>query len=563
MAGGQERVDRDGADVAGPAGHQDPRHGRTLRGPLCPSLGTGPSPRQRFRRRRRSSHERARGGTSAVRTARRSGGGRRPRHVRWLGRGADAASGSGAVAGDGHGLRRGRRGSRHRARSPRYARTSSSRWTSVGPPSSPGRSRALAGRAPAPRARRRVRARPGRARRRRSNCAGRPRPPGGTASRPDRAGRPTALARPGAAARSPAGRLDGHAGTIARGPSPVDSDAPGQRSSVRAAWARRRSVGRSLSAGSAMTRSSSSSRIRPRRGPGVSPRASIRSVAVDRQAGPVEDEVGAQLGGDPRPELVQPARAGRQPRPDVVGLAQVEQLVERAIADRGHLPDEPPDGRVGPARLVAEHVLADELDDPVADGARRSEPVEEGAGQLGADRVVAHEPAVGERRRLADVVEERRQADDRPRRRRRIDRTGACGPTGPRRGPCSGARRAAPPAPGEIAARRPVSLSSRSPIDGVGAASSLSSSAAIRSPDRCATSVGLVPGSPASVAASIVEAERRGEPDRADHPERVLLEPGRGSPTARSSRARRVRPAAVRIDEAGLARRAARPRPWR
>ena len=48
MAGGQERVDRDGADVAGPAGHQDPRHGANLTwsggaGPTS-SNGTGDRP---------------------------------------------------------------------------------------------------------------------------------------------------------------------------------------------------------------------------------------------------------------------------------------------------------------------------------------------------------------------------------------------------------------------------------------------------------------------------------------------------------------------------------------
>ena len=41
---------------------------------------------------------------------------------------------------------------------------------------------------------------------------------------------------------------------------------------------------------------------------------------------------------------------------------------------------------------------------------------------LGADHVVVVEVAVGERGGLADVVEERRQADDRPARGRRVDR---------------------------------------------------------------------------------------------------------------------------------------------
>ena len=70
-----------------------------------------------------------------------------------------------------------------------------------------------------------------------------------------------------------------------------------------------------------------------------------------------------------------------------------------------------------------------------------------------------------------------------------------------------------------------MSLSSRSPTDGAGAPSSLSSSAAIRSPDRWPTSSARA-WIPASVAASTAEPERRREPDGPDHPERVLLEPG-------------------------------------
>ena len=128
--------------------------------------------------------------------------------------------------------------------------------------------------------------------------------------------------------------------------------------------------------------------------------------------------------------------------------------------------------------------LRDEVDDPLAHGSRRAQSLQELAGQLGADRVVAEEVAVGEGRRLADVVDEGREPDDRPARRRRVDGSAACGPRGPRLRPCSAARRAARPGPRRSPARSPVSASSRSPTDGVPAASSLSSSVAIRSPER-------------------------------------------------------------------------------
>src|SRR5204862_4761950 len=60
-----------------------------------------------------------------------------------------------------------------------------------------------------------------------------------------------------------------------------------------------------------------------------------------------------------------------------------------------------------PRWLVAEHVLADEVDDALGRCSREMEAVEEVAGQPGPDDLVAIEVAVGRRRRLADVVEER------------------------------------------------------------------------------------------------------------------------------------------------------------
>ena len=87
------------------------------------------------------------------------------------------------------------------------------------------------------------------------------------------------------------------------------------------------------------------------------------------------------------------------------------------------------------------------------------------------DRVVVVEVPVGKRRGLADVVEERRQPDDRatpaPRR-----RSAACGPRGPRRRSCSAGCRAAPRARGRSprAARSPRPAGARSTAPGPRAA---------------------------------------------------------------------------------------------
>ena len=64
--------------------------------------------------------------------------------------------------------------------------------------------------------------------------------------------------------------------------------------------------------------------------------------------------------------------------------------------------------------LDREHVVADEVGDVLDRGLREAKPAEDRRGLLGPDHVVVVEPAVGERRRLADVVEQRGQPDDRP-----------------------------------------------------------------------------------------------------------------------------------------------------
>ena len=76
---------------------------------------------------------------------------------------------------------------------------------------------------------------------------------------------------------------------------------------------------------------------------------------------------------------------------------------------------------------------------------------------------------------------------------------------------------------GAITASSPVSSASRRPMDGRGAASSFSSSAPIRSPDRWATSPALARIA-ASVSGSIVEPQGGRQPHGPDHAQRVLAE---------------------------------------
>ncbi len=111
--------------------------------------------------------------------------------------------------------------------------------------------------------------------------------------------------------------------------------------------------------------------LRPRRQPELGDQV----VAMDRQAVQVEDDVGVELAPDPRLQLGKLAGIGRASGPHVVGLAQAEQVVERVAADLG---DEPSDGGVGPAGLVAEHVQPDQVDDALALRARPAQPVEDG-----------------------------------------------------------------------------------------------------------------------------------------------------------------------------------------
>src|SRR5215210_4287983 len=72
--------------------------------------------------------------------------------------------------------------------------------------------------------------------------------------------------------------------------------------------------------------------------------------------------------------------------------------------------NEAPDGGTAPASFVAEHMVANQLRDVLDVGPRQREAREYCVGQLRTLLVVTDEVSVGERRRLADVVQKRREA---------------------------------------------------------------------------------------------------------------------------------------------------------
>ena len=119
-------------------------------------------------------------------------------------------------------------------------------------------------------------------------------------------------------------------------------------------------------------------------------------------------------------------------------------------------------------------------------------------------------------------------------------RLAACGPRGPRPGPCSGRCRAAPRAPAEIGASRPVSPSSRRPTDGRGAAEQLVELGGDPLAREVARPARPVPD-PGQRLRLQLESERRRQPDGADHPQGVLLEARRRSRRPRGGPVRRRR----------------------
>ena len=250
------------------------------------------------------------------------------------------------------------------------------------------------------------------------------------------------------------------------------------------------------------------------------------------------------------PARPRPARAARRaarrrrgkPDPDVVRLAQGEQIIEDPVAEPAILPMNRRTAGVGPVRLVAEHVVADEVRRPV-----RARRAARGAGR-GTRRPARRRPRRGRRSGPSANVaglpmswSERGQPDDRP-----------VGPAPRRRSRSVWSQRSSPAilfwatprcaaSSAEMAASSPVSASSRSPTDGRSARR-----AACRARRRSARPTGARRARPVSRIAGQRrgldrELERRGEPDGADHPQRVLLEPGRAGRRPRAGRAPRRR----------------------
>ena len=140
---------------------------------------------------------------------------------------------------------------------------------------------------------------------------------------------------------------------------------------------------------------------------------------------------------------------------------------------------------------------------------------------------------------------------------RGVDRPRACDPRGPRPGSCSGRRRAARRAP----ARRP--RAGRCPRGAAARPTAAPRRGSARAPWRSARRRGgrraaRTSRIAASVAGSIVEAERRREADGPEHPQRVLLEP-RARVADRAQRPRARRPRARRTGRPGAAACAGRP----
>ena len=107
-----------------------------------------------------------------------------------------------------------------------------------------------------------------------------------------------------------------------------------------------------------MTRSSSSSRMRPSRGPGGEPELRDEVVAVDGEPAPIEDDVARELGRDPCPELLDPPGVGRQTaEPTLSATRKREQLIERASPKAAILPMNRRTAASDQFGFVAEHVL--------------------------------------------------------------------------------------------------------------------------------------------------------------------------------------------------------------
>ncbi len=97
-------------------------------------------------------------------------------------------------------------------------------------------------------------------------------------------------------------------------------------------------------------------------------------VAVDGQVSERERHPPLELGRDPLAQLVDATRVRGFAAAEVVGLAQGHQPWQRLAPD---LLDEAPHRAIGPARLVAEHVPAHEVDDGLRLAARDGHPAQQ------------------------------------------------------------------------------------------------------------------------------------------------------------------------------------------
>ena len=294
--------------------------------------------------------------------------------------------------------------------------------------------------------------------------------------------------------------------------------------------------------------------------PARCPARRIRSVPSTARSRAVEDHALGQRLGDPRPELVESARhrpAGPSPTLSAARRSKSSSIASIAVAVERDLRDEPADGGVRPVRLVAEHVVPDEVDDPLADRARRAEPVEEGPGQVRTDRVVPDEVAVGEGRRLADVVEQAPPA----------------GRPGARRGAASTVRIvwSQRSSPGDLVLgdaalggqlRRDARQQARCRSAAAARPTARRPRAACRARSRSARRTGAGPGrpepgsrraSPASTPNPSVAARRTARIIRSASSSNRC----RGSPTARRTRSADVASPVVRVHQLGRLRRAA------
>ena len=197
-----------------------------------------------------------------------------------------------------------------------------------------------------------------------------------------------------------------------------------------------------------------------------------------------------RIAGDRRDPLAQLPPAARRlvdAGGDVVGGAQGEEVGQQVDADPAH---EAAHGRIGPVGGVGEHVVAHQAPD-----ARRSRPEVRGAGSRicsamsAPSRSWCEEVAIGQRRRLADVVQQPGQAQHRIRRPAGRRRRAASGRA--RRPPAAwpAGRRAGRPARGAARPAAPAAPSARRRCDGGAAPARMRiSSSRTRSPERPAAS---------------------------------------------------------------------------